>query len=317
MKSTVTSFTQTFDKNKMLNTYMSTHSFRSFNMNDFNYLDVDNLKEELIKIKSRDKRKNPYYNNKNIKSESNIQKINLRKSFNYENTLNLKSDFKDKNIKNMREFFNLNMNNNNNTMINSLKINSKKFKNKFDIILNTNYINDKYYKINLIQKKYNDLKIQTNNLFHQLDIYKNKCKINKENINKEKKNKINFETFYKEENENKEFNDLKIKEYEQLKNENETLKKEINNLKEKIKIESQMNENNNIKEEEKEDQTLKIEKSEQITENENIKEEKSNQNEKENLNENKELEDTEIKIEEKKIKEEEEKEEKETPLKNE
>ena len=164
MKSTVTSFTQTFDKNKMLNTYMSTHSFRSFNMNDFNYLDVDNLKEELIKIKSRDKRKNPYYNNKNIKSESNIQKINLRKSFNYENTLNLKSDFKDKNIKNMREFFNLNMNNNNNTMINSLKINSKKFKNKFDIILNTNYINDKYYKINLIQKKYNDLKIQTNNL---------------------------------------------------------------------------------------------------------------------------------------------------------
>ena len=63
MKSTVTSFTQTFDKNKMLNTYMSTQSFRSFNMNDFNYLDVDNLKEELIKIKSRDKRKNPYYNN--------------------------------------------------------------------------------------------------------------------------------------------------------------------------------------------------------------------------------------------------------------
>jgi hypothetical protein len=75
MKSTVTSFTQTFDKNKMLNTYMSTQSFRSFNMNDFNYLDVDNLKEELIKIKSRDKRKNPYYNNKNIKSESNIQKL--------------------------------------------------------------------------------------------------------------------------------------------------------------------------------------------------------------------------------------------------
>ena len=136
-------------------------------------------------------------------------------------------------------------------MINSLKLNSKTpnfnfLNDKFSRTNQFSELNDRFYNYNLIQKKYNDLKVQTENLLNQLENYKNKCRINNitdignKNLNKNFLKYKNFESYNNNEN-NKIENDIK-KEYEILKNENEILKMQINNLKEKL-VENNINNN--------------------------------------------------------------------------
>ena len=150
------------------------------------------------------------------------------------------------------EIFDLNLKlNDKDTMINSLKLNSKTpnfnfLNDKFSRTNQFSELNDRFYNYNLIQKKYNDLKVQTENLLNQLENYKNKCRINNitdignKNVNKNFLKYKNFESYNNNEN-NKIENDIK-KEYEILKNENEILKMQINNLKEKL-IENNINNN--------------------------------------------------------------------------
>ena len=150
------------------------------------------------------------------------------------------------------EIFDLNLKlNDKDTMINSLKLNSKTpnfnfLDDKFSRTNQFSELNDRFYNYNLIQKKYNDLKVQTENLLNQLENYKNKCRINNitdignKNVNKNFLKYKNFESYNNNEN-NKIENDIK-KEYEILKNENEILKMQINNLKEKL-VENNINNN--------------------------------------------------------------------------
>ena len=247
MKTTNRTFNQTLDKiknkNKTFNPYSTTESFHSYNMNDFNYMDVDYLKEQLIKIKSKENKNNKYYHKRNInKTDKEKKKNDSEIKDEKQNQLKIESN---KNyIKNLRmEIFDLNLKlNDKDTMINSLKLNSKTpnfnfLNDKFSRTNQFSELNDRFYNYNLIQKKYNDLKVQTENLLNQLENYKNKCRINNitdignKNVNKNFLKYKNFESYNNNEN-NKIENDIK-KEYEILKNENEILKMQINNLKEK------------------------------------------------------------------------------------
>ena len=256
MKTTNRTFNQTLDKmknkNKTFNPYSTTESFHSYNMNDFNYMDVDYLKEQLIKIKSKENKNNKYYHKRNInKTDKEKKKNDSEIKDEKQNQLKIESN---KNyIKNLRmEIFDLNLKlNDKDTMINSLKLNSKTpnfnfLDDKFSRTNQFSELNDRFYNYNLIQKKYNDLKVQTENLLNQLENYKNKCRINNiTDIGNKKVNKNflkykNFESYNNNEN-NKIENDIK-KEYEILKNENEILKMQINNLKEKL-IENNINNN--------------------------------------------------------------------------
>ena len=81
MKTTSRTFNKNLDnisnKNKTFNPFSTTQTFHNYNMNDFNYMDVDYLKDELIKIKSKENKKNKYYHkngniNKNNKEEKKI-----------------------------------------------------------------------------------------------------------------------------------------------------------------------------------------------------------------------------------------------------
>ena len=248
MKTTNRTFNQTLDKmknkNKTFNPYSTTESFHSYNMNDFNYMDVDYLKEQLIKIKSKENKNNKYYHKRNInKTDKEKKKNDSEIKDEKQNQLKIESN---KNyIKNLRmEIFDLNLKlNDKDTMINSLKLNSKTpnfnfLDDKFSRTNQFSELNDRFYNYNLIQKKYNDLKVQTENLLNQLENYKNKCRINNitdignKNVNKNFLKYKNFESYNNNEN-NKIENDIK-KEYEILKNENEILKMQINNLKEKL-----------------------------------------------------------------------------------
>ena len=256
MKTTNRTFNQTLDKmknkNKTFNPYSTTESFHSYNMNDFNYMDVDYLKEQLIKIKSKENKNNKYYHKRNInKTDKEKKKNDSEIKDEKQNQLKIESN---KNyIKNLRmEIFDLNLKlNDKDTMINSLKLNSKTpnfnfLNDKFSRTNQFSELNDRFYNYNLIQKKYNDLKVQTENLLNQLENYKNKCRINNitdignKNVNKNFLKYKNFESYNNIEN-NKIENDIK-KEYEILKNENEILKMQINNLKEKL-IENNINNN--------------------------------------------------------------------------
>jgi len=256
MKTTNRTFNQTLDKmknkNKTFNPYSTTESFHSYNMNDFNYMDVDYLKEQLIKIKSKENKNNKYYHKRNInKTDKEKKKNDSEIKDEKQNQLKIESN---KNyIKNLRmEIFDLNLKlNDKDTMINSLKLNSKTpnfnfLDDKFSRTNQFSELNDRFYNYNLIQKKYNDLKVQTENLLNQLENYKNKCRINNitdignKNVNKNFLKYKNFESYNNNEN-NKIENDIK-KEYEILKNENEILKMQINNLKEKL-VENNINNN--------------------------------------------------------------------------
>ena len=96
-------------------------------------------------------------------------------------------------------------------MINSLKLNSKTpnfnfLNDKFSRTNQFSELNDRFYNYNLKKKKYNDLKVQTENLLNQLENYKNKCRINNikdkdnKNINKNFLQYKNFESDYNNEN---------------------------------------------------------------------------------------------------------------------
>ena len=256
MKTTNRTFNQTLDKmknkNKTFNPYSTTESFHSYNMNDFNYMDVDYLKEQLIKIKSKENKNNKYYHKRNINKTDKEKKKNVSEIKN-EKQNQIKIESNKNYIKNLRmEIFDLNLKlNDKDTMINSLKLNSKTpnfnfLDDKFSRTNQFSELNDRFYNYNLIQKKYNDLKVQTENLLNQLENYKNKCRINNitdignKNVNKNFLKYKNFESYNNNEN-NKIENDIK-KEYEILKNENEILKMQINNLKEKL-IENNINNN--------------------------------------------------------------------------
>ena len=256
MKTTNRTFNQTLDKmknkNKTFNPYSTTESFHSYNMNDFNYMDVDYLKEQLIKIKSKENKNNKYYHKRNINKTDKEKKKNVSE-IKDEKQNQLKIESNKNYIKNLRmEIFDLNLKlNDKDTMINSLKLNSKTpnfnfLDDKFSRTNQFSELNDRFYNYNLIQKKYNDLKVQTENLLNQLENYKNKCRINNitdignKNVNKNFLKYKNFESYNNNEN-NKIENDIK-KEYEILKNENEILKMQINNLKEKL-VENNINNN--------------------------------------------------------------------------
>ena len=64
------------DKNKTFNPFSTTQTFHNYNMNDFNYMDVDYLKEQLIKIKSKENKNNKYYHKRNINKTDKEKKKN-------------------------------------------------------------------------------------------------------------------------------------------------------------------------------------------------------------------------------------------------